>query len=85
MSRVWVLSGIAAVAWAPPAQADFFDDVHRTFQKDIPRVFERDIPRAFGATPRKEPASPAGAPVKAPGPPTQIRPAAPRSVRQAPP
>ncbi len=85
MLRVWVWSGIAAVAWTRPAQADFFDDVRRTFQKDIPRVFERDIPCAFGATPKKEPVSPAGAPVKAPVPPTQIRPAAPRSVRQAPP
>jgi hypothetical protein len=30
-----------------PARADFFDDVHRTFQTGIPHFFTADVPHFF--------------------------------------
>jgi hypothetical protein len=33
------------------AQADFFDDMRRTFETDIPHFFQDDIPCAFGGQP----------------------------------
>ena len=76
MRPVWIVC-LAALVGAPPARADFLDDVRRTFQKDIPKVFEQDIPRAFGAKPGKH-ASPPDQPKPA------VRPGAPRSARPTP-
>jgi hypothetical protein len=36
---------------APPARADFLDDVRKTFTKDMPHFFQDDIPCAFGGQP----------------------------------
>jgi len=42
---------ISAALASSPAQADFFDDLRRTFQTDIPHFFQDDIPCAFGGHP----------------------------------
>ena len=74
-----------------PAQADFLDDVRRTFTTDMPHFFQDDIPCAFGGQPTshtktscKAPDPPAKAPSVKAGNRVTVPPGKTKEVRHAP-